>query len=451
MFKLVKKSVFAFIASTAVVLFVACGSTPAAQPTTTTKKETTAEAAQRAREAADDAMFSNFGTHVSTGKTTTTSTTTSGAAAEAQAKAEAEAQAKADAEAQAKADAEAQAAAEAQAQADAQAQVATATTAASTEPVVNKSSTEPSWVKKPQTGANQNLFLSATGMGKRTSEAETAATAALVKIIRQDISSKTVTTDKASMTNGISKSKSTLDETVEQESMMKTLVGVQIKEIWTAKNGTAYALAVLNKADASEYYKNKIAEVEATVLEMIADAEKQSTTFDGYFGMKKAAQLADEVTTYVDVLFAVDRAAYNNTKLSFGSVQAIEKKATDIASKLSLSVNVKGDVNGRAGTAIAKVFSNYGFDAAIDKNERYILEADLSFEDVPSSRNAFVRYVLDARLKDTKTGKVIFPFSSNAREGHKTSSEAKQLCIRTLEKNINTKFAEAFEAFVIGE
>ncbi|NLM00518.1 MAG: hypothetical protein GX220_03570 [Treponema sp.] len=381
------------------IVFISCGSKVSEQPS----KETSAQAAQRARETADDAFLKTFGSSVGVSSKDSSS------------KKEAE-----------------------------------KSTPVEEKPVM-KIGQEPSWVKQPQTGADQNLFLCGTGEGKTSAEAENNAIASLARIIRQDISSQTTTTDSVTVKNDITtSSSSSLDEIVKTESLIKDLVGVRIKEFYTNKLGRIHALAVMNRAEASEIYVKKIADTEQTVLDLIADSEKQSKTFEGYFAIRKAAALANQIEDYASILAVVDKQVFQAYKPIYGSKQAVDKKAFEFATSLAIGVNIKGDYNGRAAAAVSKVLGDYGFFTTSTK-AKYLIEGNLAFDNASVGKNIFVRYTFDSYLKDVENGTRFFPFSSNAREGHLTEAEAKNRSVRTMEKNIETKFAQAFNDFVAAQ
>lgn len=314
---------------------------------------------------------------------------------------------------------------------------------------INKSKTEPIWVKFPQKGADANFYLCATGAGKSTKTAGENATAALARIIRQDIKSKTVTTDFASNTNGEIFSSSSLDEIIETDSMIKNLVGVKIQEYWVSKTGLIHALVVLDRHDASNYYRKKIADNSAIVMEYLAQAEKSQGSFHSFFAITKAVALAEETNTYSDILFAVDPISFSTLTVPYGSIQELEKKAKDIASNISIGIIVKGDLNGRVAAAFAKAFTESGLLTTNNPKEKYVFETELALDSSHLGKNIFVRYTINSAIKENDTGKIWFPYSANGREGHLTEIEAKNRAVKALEKHIDTKFAEALKNFML--
>jgi len=307
---------------------------------------------------------------------------------------------------------------------------------------------QPEWVKSPQKAFSQSQYLSAVGMGKNTVDAENSAIASIGKIIKQNVSSKVVTTEKdAVSSSGFSSSSSTLDEIIETYSVVDALVGVKIHEFWWGNDGYVYALAYLNKAEAAQYYSRKISENESIVDDRLSFANSRKGSFDAFAAVQKAVRAAEENNQYMDILNAVQPSAYRAKKLSYGSEERVKEAAYDAAMAISIDVSVKGTDDSRIANAVILMLSSYGFRTKLADEKStapYIIEADVEFMDVPSERNKYVRYVFNAALKEVSSGKILLPYSENKREGHTSASEAQQKALRTLEKSIVENYAQAF-------
>jgi hypothetical protein len=307
---------------------------------------------------------------------------------------------------------------------------------------------QPEWVKSPQKAFSQSQYLSAVGMGKNTVDAENSAIASIGKIIKQNVSSKVVTTEKdAVSSSGFSSSSSTLDEIIETYSVVDALVGVKIHEFWWGNDGYVYALAYLNKAEAAQYYSRKISENESLIDDRLSFANSRKGSFDAFAAVQKAVRAAEENNQYMDILNAVQSSAYRAKKLSYGSEERVKEAAYDAAMTISIDVSVKGTDDSRIANAVILMLSSYGFRTKLADEKStapYIIEADVEFMDVPSERNKYVRYVFNAALKEVSSGKILLPYSENKREGHTSASEAQQKALRTLEKSIVENYAQAF-------
>ncbi len=307
---------------------------------------------------------------------------------------------------------------------------------------------KPEWVTAPQKAFSASQYLSAVGMGKNTVDAENSAIASVGKIIKQNVASRVITTEKDAVSSaGFSSTSSTLDEIIETSSVVDALVGVKIHEFWWDDDGYVYALAYLNKAEAAQYYTRKIAENEQIVDDSLLFAFTHKSSFDAFSAVQKAARAAEENNQYMDILNAVQPAAYRAKKLSYGSEATVKQAAYEIAKTVSIDVAVTGTEDSRVASAITLMLSNYGFQSKIAdeySSAPYIIEADVEFMEVPSERNKYVRYVFNASLKEVSSGKILLPYSENKREGHTSASEAQQRALRTLEQSISENYAQAF-------
>ena len=307
---------------------------------------------------------------------------------------------------------------------------------------------QPEWVTSPQKAFPQSQYLSAVGMGKNTVDAENSAIASIGKIIKQNVSSKVVTTEKdAVSSSGFSSSSSTLDEIIETYSVVDALVGVKIHEFWWGDDGYVYALAYLNKSEAALYYSKKISDNENLIQDRLSFAGNRKGTFEAFAAVQKAVRAAEENNQYMDILNAVQSSAYRAKKLSYGSEARVKEAAYETAMTISIDVSVSGTDDSRIANAVMLMLSSYGFKTkpADEINTApYVIEADVEFMDVPSERNKYVRYVFNAALKEVSSGKILLPYSENKREGHTSASEAQQKALRTLEKSIVENYSQAF-------
>ncbi|MCM1322385.1 MAG: LPP20 family lipoprotein [Bacteroides sp.] len=327
----------------------------------------------------------------------------------------------------------------------------------SADAVFNTADTEPVWIKKPQTGADQSEFMTACGSGKTMKDAEHSAAAALAKMIRQNISSSSLVLSRDVFdSSGGDESYSAVSEVIETETMIDALVGVRIAEFWKSRSGTVYALAVMNRAEASMYYRRKIEEFSGRIEKLIADAQASPGLFEGYASLQQATAAAHDVSDFMDIVYAADPAAYRTIRLPYGSAAAVEAEAFQFAAFVPMNILNAEAADNRIPAAVAKVFAGLGFKPEITSAVQtasaapYCCTVSLSFQDIPSETNSYVRYICTVTLKETHSEAILYTCSLNGREGHLTAEEARQRSLRTLEKKLSTEFAENFIAFLRG-
>lgn len=310
-----------------------------------------------------------------------------------------------------------------------------------------KKGKEPVWIKKPTATLPEKKFLCAVGSGTSIEQATDSATAALARIIRQDIASSTKTTEFSQYSStGETAYNSELQEIIETETMINSLVGITIHEFYEDKNGTIFALAALDREKASTYYQGKIHEILVQLDKVLQSTKNQEGKLDAYVSLQRSKKDAEVLANYLDILNCIDYSSYQQMNVSFASVYAIQQKATDFASSITIDILIRNDIDNRVATVLAKNLGNEGFKTRIaqEKQSNYAVDGYLSFQEIPSEKNVFVRYSLDTQLVDTLTGTVYFPYATNGREGHISFSEAQQRALRSLEKKLDKDYIEKF-------
>jgi hypothetical protein len=315
---------------------------------------------------------------------------------------------------------------------------------------INTSTKQPDWVRNAQKTFPSSRYLSAVGSGKSTGEAENAAIASIARIIKQNVSSTLVTTEKDAVSStGASSNQSTVDEIIETYAVVDALVGVKIAEFWWDKNDIVYALAYVDKQEAAQYYLRKMNENENEIMEKISVAKNSLGQFSSFSLALQALSLAEENEQYIDILYAMDAKTAQSNTFRYGSIVSVKEFSYAVAEAIAIDISVVGDDDGRIGLALSTMLAKYGFKTYIGtSNANYLLDAAVSFVDVPSERNVYVRYIFSANLVDKKTTKILLPYSDNKREGHVHEAGAKERAIQSLVTTIQDEYASFFVDFI---
>jgi hypothetical protein len=119
-------------------------------------------------------------------------------------------------------------------------------------------------------------------------------------------------------------------------------------------------------------------------------------------------------------------------------------EAREIAKKIPLAITVENDPDGRIAAAFGAVLSAAGF-RTTDQNAsaRYTLNVTIALNDVelPQNPNKFVRYSVDAILRDRTVNQALFPYHISGREGHTNHGEAEDRARREAEKKIRESYS----------
>lgn len=315
---------------------------------------------------------------------------------------------------------------------------------------VNTNTKQPAWVNNPQNTYPSSRYLSAVGSGRSTGDAENAAIAAIARIIKQNVSSSVTTREKDMVSStGTAFNQASIDEIIETYSVVDALVGVRIGEFWWDKNDIVYAIAYVDKQEAAQYYTKKINENERLIMEKIALAKASQGQFSSFSTALQSLSLAEENEQYIDILYAMDPNAARARAFQYGSVASVKDLSYTLAQNIAIDISVVGDDDRRIGATLSTMLSRYGFKPVAGlSNAHYLLDAAVSYVDVPADRNFFVRFIFSANLKEKKTDKILLPYSNNKREGHINAEGAKERAIQSLLTSIQEEYAGFFVDFL---
>ena len=231
-------------------------------------------------------------------------------------------------------------------------------------------------------------------------------------------------------------------------SVVSGLVGLQV-ESWTGRDGRAYANARMNRRECSARYSAMIRENERVIGQLQKEADQSPETFEAFQTLNLAHSFALVTDNLHSLLTVLDPSAISR-RPSYGNAEAVKSLAQSAGRAIVVTVEVKGDENGRIAKAFSESFNSRGFRTNSAGANPYVLAASFGMDEVDlgNPRNKFVRYVLGCSLKNS-SGVEILSFSENGREGHLTEQEARQRAIRAAEQSVgSTGFASYFDAFL---
>ena len=312
----------------------------------------------------------------------------------------------------------------------------------------------PLWISEPSSVYPEALYLSGVGYGPSRRDAEDAAAAVLTRAINQKVEAQSLSVQEmdAAMQNvrrgfsSVIRTSSTVDE----------ISGLAIKETWADKNGTVYALAVINREDVGSHYEAKIKAAEDGINGFILFAADNPASFEALSALKKAAASASENEKNLSLLSVIHPGKYKNLSLAYKNTQTVEALLYREIEKTGIAVEVENDKNKRIETAFLKALKDAGFKTASGTSSAadlssdvfpYILKASITvepFKGKTAADNIYVRYTVHADLTDRRTGKIVLPWSISGREAHITQSEAENRALRTVENEIKEKFLAHF-------
>ncbi|MDR2768266.1 MAG: hypothetical protein LBB82_08085 [Treponema sp.] len=253
--------------------------------------------------------------------------------------------------------------------------------------------------------------------------------------------SQTVNNGKSALAENTS-----MSQQVAASSSVSGLMGVII-DAWTAKNGAVYVCARMNRKDGAAAYSNIIRENDRVITALEKEAADNKGTFEAFESLAVASNLAVLTDGYLEILSVLNPSVRDSIKVGYGNANSVKKLALENSRSIVITIQVKGDENGRVKKAFQEVFTKQGFRTSdTPAAKAYTLSVDFSISEVVMQQgaNKFARYELNAAISDAR-GTGLFAFSGNGRVGHTSYAEAVQRTLRRAESSVgNIEDEESF-------
>ncbi|GHT61208.1 hypothetical protein FACS1894109_19590 [Spirochaetia bacterium] len=316
----------------------------------------------------------------------------------------------------------------------------------------------PLWVSDRNAAFPDSQWLCVVERARDEHTAQAAAMNALAQVFRTDvqgISSAYQDFAQAAASSGkkkiaaFSESRDFAQEVITRTNVTG-LIGVQ-SDVWTTKDGTAYANARMNRPESAARYTAIIRENERVIALLKEEATNAPGTFDAFESLSFAVTVAT-VTDYFQSLLEVLDPASTSRRPTYGNADAVKLLAQNAARSIVITVQVDGDSSGRIAKAFTSFLEEKGFRTNSTGANSYLLATAFELEDVVlvnnQGNNKFARYVLTVSITHND-GKEVFSFSENGREGHVTEIEARQRALRAAETAIGSEsFAKGFNGYL---
>lgn len=305
---------------------------------------------------------------------------------------------------------------------------------------------EPGWVKNWERYYPETQYLGAVGYGTSRDSADSNAKENLAAIFGVSVDSTTTTsTVDASMTydnRSATFQSDSFSTNSEFDISVSNLVYTSIVERYD--NGKEYiSLAVMDKPKAITYYIGKLREISSTV-DYYMTIDPSILTLDSYYTVINLGLQVREYQGYLNILQILSPGVTVNVAPIPSEAEVLEL-VERLSFNVSLSIDAPDDdwylVEGEVLSALHKL----GVSPS-DGNGRYVLSEQLEFErtDLPGNPLKFIVYSLVIRVKDTVTGKNVFTWRGNGREGQASYSAAENRAVTALSKKIRNDFMTSF-------
>jgi len=307
---------------------------------------------------------------------------------------------------------------------------------------------EPPWIRNPYAKYDRQTNVAAVGSASTREMAEKSAFGNLVAIFGQNIqvSEKVSSFYQEAVKNGVTANWSentAVDTAISTSAGMDSLIGAEIGDTWN-DGETYYAVAVLNKAKASQIYSGMIKSNQAMIDNLVNIPVAEKNTMNGLARYQFAAAVADITRPYLNLLSVI-----GGSVPAFKSGNDYRLEALNIIKAIPVGLTVRNDMSGRIQGAFARALSDLGFDSG-GTNSQYMLDVVITTApvEIANNPNKFTRIELKADLKDTRAGTVLLPFDFNSREGHSTQEEANNRAYIAAERKISQEYSNLLSDYL---
>jgi hypothetical protein len=316
---------------------------------------------------------------------------------------------------------------------------------------VNTNRNKPAWVDSVDSVYGRARYVAAVGYAADRSMAERNALANLTAFFGQSIQADQAITNtyQEAVRNGVAAGWTdnlAVQNTIRTSASMDSLVGAEIREVWFDSRNTYYAAAVMEKTKTAQMYTEMILANQNIINNLVPIGPAGKSSLEGFSRYQFAAAVADINISYGNLLRLID------APIPPGLVNGDEYRleARNIVRAIPIAVTVTNDKSRRVQGAFAKSLSELGFRSGGD-NSRYVLrvEITLSPADLPNNQGyIYGRMELSADLTDTAGGFVLVPYNFNNREGHTSPSELENRLFLAAERKIGEEYAKLLNDYL---
>lgn len=313
----------------------------------------------------------------------------------------------------------------------------------------------PDWVNSPSSEFPQSRYMTSVGDAADRTSAGVKAVNALTAIFRQKVTSATTASKRMERAESSGKvgytDNAQLDQNVKQQVNEEDIIGVKISLWWYDGKSTWYALATLDKPEASDIYSKMMEQNSAEIHALINNIPKEDAySFDAYERYDFACEIAAVNDRYMERLQVIDPVKADSMRGSLVSLKQLKKDMIDLAQHIPVRMEITGDDTGRVSGAFADVLADNGFRTGNAGNERYALSGSVTLTRSQNQEGTLVycNYVIGVYLTDTKNTMQLFPFEAHGRDGAKTYKDASARIQIGMEKKIRSDFAAQLSAYL---
>lgn len=314
--------------------------------------------------------------------------------------------------------------------------------------------TVPEWVELPSSVYPKESYVTYVGTAADRNAAEVAALRGLASIFGQSVKSEANSSSRMlqAKADGLvaNSSVQSFSEDIKRTIDVDCLIGVETRGYWFDNNATWYAIAVLDKSQATDIYSDMIRKNAEAMEVLFKTIRSDKKSFESYASYDFAEDIACENEDHLKKLAIINPSVVDSLKQACPSSKEIHSKKMALANEIPICVVTEGDVDGRFKEAFSQAITACGFKGSYDTSVRYVLVAKANFDKAETSDKKTVkcRYSLESYILDTELQHQIVPYSATGRDSMVTYEEARVKSVRKLEEKIKTEYKEKLSEYL---
>ncbi|MBI5043314.1 MAG: LPP20 family lipoprotein [Nitrospirae bacterium] len=319
---------------------------------------------------------------------------------------------------------------------------------------------KPEWINNPALSYPEEKYLTGVGEGDTQKSAEERAYAAIARIFRVEVSSRSVELEKYLQVESKGKTEAQRQVAIEEMTKVtseKILEDVKIVQTWQDKTTARYyALAVINRSHAAAALKERINILDAEAKDFFRKANEASDKFEKIRNLRRIIRALVLREAY-NADFRIVNSAGTGLESPINPGNITQELEEFLSKEFNVYVTVAGDNSRTIRKAVIEGLNRDGFSVLKENGQAntadllIIGEAAIWKADIPDPKWKYVRWCADFQLIDAKSGKTFGNISRTGREGHLTLSEAENKAVMAMQKEIVSVIIGQAANFVYGE
>ena len=300
----------------------------------------------------------------------------------------------------------------------------------------------PEWVNNPSNQFSENQYLMAVGSSPTREGARTQAQSNLAKIFVSEVEvNESYVNEFEEITDseeGTSVNEQTNLITRSEVNSNQQMRNVEIKEVYEAPNGTFYALAVMDRMETSQLYRQEIENNRDKLNTLQKKAANTSSNLDRLIYLKRALAAAR-----VNEMLINQRAVLTEQGVGRGSALAEVSQGYREAKK-QCTITLNGDLPREVQSEISRKLQNAGFEITNNSSPVIEMSVNLMMEPVDLNRPKyeFIQWALQVEAQNKENGQWFSTYMAEGREGSMNEKYARQRSIQAVQKKLSSEFRD---------